>query len=398
MADAEAVLERAEAAENVRERLVDPLNLLGAHGVQSTSRAPAGAMRLHCNFRRLAMTGRAWTGRDATALRAALRLTTESFARRLAVAPRTVAGWAEKPGAVPRAAVQRALDDAYAAAPAQARARFAELASPEGPTAPQFFRVAMAVVTRGPDVLLVRRRADNSGIVYGWPAGTVKPGEEPAAVAVRETLAETGVSCAVRAHLGGRVHPVTGVHCDYFACSYEAGEALNRDEAENEGVLWAPVREVTDWIPRGAIFPPVMAALEASMSEGKPAIASAVVVRDGRLLLARRREREGSVLWVLPGGAIEAGETAEGAAVREALEETCLTVAAREVLGSRVHPATHREMHYVACDVIAGDARVGDPEEHDAVEWVPIADLPQFVPLGFFPAVQERLDAELAAR
>lgn len=208
------------------------------------------------------MAGRAWTGRDASALRTALRLTTEAFAVRLGVSTRTVAGWAEKPGTVPRAAVQQALDDAYAGAASQARARFAETASPEGPTAPQFFRVAMAVVTRGPDVLLVRRRDDGSGIRTGFPAGTVKPGDDPAVTAVRETLSETGVACTVTRHLGGRVHPVTGVHCDYFACDYVEGEAANRDEAENEGVLWAPTAEITDWIPRGSVFPPVLEALE----------------------------------------------------------------------------------------------------------------------------------------
>jgi 8-oxo-dGTP diphosphatase len=219
-------------------------------------------MRFRCNLGRLTVAGRAWTGRDATALRTALRLTTEAFAVKLAVSVRTVAGWAEKPGTVPRAAVQRKLDDAYAAAASHERARFAELASPEGPTAPQFFRVAMAVVTRGPDVLLVRRRDDGSGIRTGFPAGTVKPGDDAAATAVRETLNETGVACAVTRHLGSRVHPVTGVHCHYFACAYEAGEAVNRDEAENEGVLWVPAAEITGWIPRGSVFPPVLEALE----------------------------------------------------------------------------------------------------------------------------------------
>lgn len=209
------------------------------------------------------MAGRAWTGRDATALRTALRLTTEAFAARLQVVPRTVAGWAEKPASVPRAAQQRTLDTLLAGATAQARARFGELAGTENPTAPQFFRVAIAVVRRGGEVLLVRRRDDNSGIRTGFPTGTVKPGDSPAAVAVRETLAETGIACSVTAHLGSRVHPVTGVHCDYFACSYDDGEAVNRDEAENEGVLWAPVTELAAHVPRGSIFPPVLEILEA---------------------------------------------------------------------------------------------------------------------------------------
>lgn len=133
------------------------------------------------------------------------------------------------------------------------------------------------------------------------------------------------------------------------------------------------------------------------MSEAKPAVASAVIIQDGRLLLARRRVQEGPVLWALPGGAIEAGESAEQAAERETHEETGLDVAARRVLGSRIHPATHREMHYVACDVIAGTPVVGDPEEHDAVEFVPIRELGAYVPAGFFGPVQDHLNAVLAA-
>jgi 8-oxo-dGTP diphosphatase len=55
-------------------------------------------------------------------------------------------------------------------------------------------------------------------------------------------------------------------------------------------------------------------------------------------------------------------------------------------------------MHYVACDVIAGTPLVGDPDEHDAVEFVAISELGAYVPSGFFGPVQEHLDAVLAGR
>lgn len=207
------------------------------------------------------MAGRTWTGRDATALRSALRLTTEAFAEAIQVSPRTVAGWAEHPETRPRAAVQLQLDKALGGASDAARARFGEAVG-ENPSAAQLFRVAMAVVTRGGEVLLVRRREDGSGIRTGFPAGTVKTGADPAAVAIRETLNETGIECAVTRYLGSRVHPVTGVLGLYFACDWIAGEPDNRDEAENEGVLWVPVTEITDHIPRGAIYPPVLEVLE----------------------------------------------------------------------------------------------------------------------------------------
>lgn len=67
-------------------------------------------------------------------------------------------------------------------------------------------------------------------------------------------------------------------------------------------------------------------------------IASAMIVSDGCLLLTRRRQREGSLLWALPGGEIEDGRTASEAAAREVAEEAGLTVAARHVLGGAGPP------------------------------------------------------------
>jgi 8-oxo-dGTP diphosphatase len=88
------------------------------------------------------------------------------------------------------------------------------------------------------DVLIVRRRdPDPSCITWQFPAGIVKPGMSAGAVAVRETLAETGIHCAVRSALGGRVHPLSGVDCEYFLCEYLAGEVENRDVMENVDAL-----------------------------------------------------------------------------------------------------------------------------------------------------------------
>jgi len=127
----------------------------------------------------------------------------------------------------------------------------------------------------------------------------------------------------------------------------------------------------------------------------KPPLSMAVVVSEGKLLMIRRREREGDLLWALPGGAIEAGETPEEAAVRETVEETGLVVAAMKVLGERVHPKTHRTMSYTACEVLQGEAKVADADELDAVAWVTLDEIPQYVPYGLFGPVQEYLDDTL---
>jgi 8-oxo-dGTP pyrophosphatase MutT (NUDIX family) len=69
------------------------------------------------------------------------------------------------------------------------------------------------------------------------------------------------------------------------------------------------------------------------------AVAAAVIVLDGRVLMVRRRVAEGQLSWQFPAGKIEPGESAEAAAVRETNEEVGITVEAVHHLGERVHPA-----------------------------------------------------------
>jgi 8-oxo-dGTP pyrophosphatase MutT (NUDIX family)/DNA-binding XRE family transcriptional regulator len=210
-----------------------------------------------------------WTGRHATALQAAFRMSQDEMAALIGVAKRTIASWSERPEIVIRPELQRALDTAYSRADEQAKLRFArqlkaeddaEVAAAGNAVA---LLIAIAVVFNKTDVLLVCRREDDpSGIAWGFPAGIVKPGATPAMVAIRETFAETGVHCAVRSELGSRLHPVSGVNASYFLCDYLAGEVENRDEIENTSALWAPKEDVTRFIPKQRIFAPVLHALE----------------------------------------------------------------------------------------------------------------------------------------
>ncbi|MEV5862357.1 NUDIX hydrolase [Streptomyces sp. NPDC052071] len=205
-----------------------------------------------------------WTGRTAAALQDALHETNEGFAELLGAAPRTVAGWHSNPDLVPRSEMQQALATTYERASEHVQRRFSLLARPpEGPPQAQALRVAIAVVLRGDEVLLVCRRGDDS-LSWQFPAGMCKPGAAVAAVAVQETHAETGVHCAVREELGSRVHPKTGVLAHYVLCNYLAGEASNRDTVENVDVAWVPLAALTRFIPIENIFPPILSALEAA--------------------------------------------------------------------------------------------------------------------------------------
>jgi 8-oxo-dGTP diphosphatase len=128
----------------------------------------------------------------------------------------------------------------------------------------------------------------------------------------------------------------------------------------------------------------------------KPGISAAIIVDEGRVLMVRRRVGEGDLLWQFPAGAIEEGEAAEDAAVRETVEETGLVVTAIRQIGYlESHPKSGREMFYTACEPVQGEARVADEEELDAVAWVAHSEIKDYVPYGLFEPVQEYLDEAL---
>lgn len=205
-----------------------------------------------------------WTGHTACLLQQAMRLTNEEFAERLGLSDRTISRWHSSPAMTHRPEVQQILDLAYERAGEAVRRRFALLMRPAEPAVTaQSLRVAIAVVLRGDDVLLVCRRGDGE-LRWQFPAGMVKPGAAPESVAVQETHGETGVHCTIREQLGERIHPVTGVVASYFLADHLAGEASNRDSLENVDVAWVPRAALTRFIPQDQIFPPILNALEAA--------------------------------------------------------------------------------------------------------------------------------------
>jgi mutator protein MutT len=105
-----------------------------------------------------------------------------------------------------------------------------------------------------------------------------------------------------------------------------------------------------------------------------------VVVKGGRVLLARRGKEPLYGRWVVPGGTVELGETLEQALVREMQEETGLRVEPVEVLTvfDRIERDGERVVyHYVIVDYLCrwldGEARAAS----DALEvaWAGPADL-----------------------
>jgi ADP-ribose pyrophosphatase YjhB (NUDIX family) len=82
----------------------------------------------------------------------------------------------------------------------------------------------------------------------------------------------------------------------------------------------------------------------------------AVIIDDDRVVLVKRGHAPLEGKWSIPGGVLEVGETLRKAAMREALEETGLTIEPTELLGvfERVIPDDEGRMqyHYVLIDFL----------------------------------------------
>ena len=101
----------------------------------------------------------------------------------------------------------------------------------------------------------------------------------------------------------------------------------------------------------------------------------AIIIEDARVVLVKRAHPPLQAEWSIPGGVLEVGELVREAAVREAREETGLTVEPGELLGvyDRIlrSPERRVQYHYVLIDFlcrrIAGDlAAASDAAE---VRW-----------------------------
>jgi 8-oxo-dGTP diphosphatase len=92
------------------------------------------------------------------------------------------------------------------------------------------------------------------------------------------------------------------------------------------------------------------------------------------VLIERRFPPEG---WAIPGGFVDVGETVERAAVREALEETGLTVRLRALLGLYSDPRRDPRGHTVTAVYVAEAS--GTPQAADDAKTVAVID-PEALP------------------
>ena len=99
-----------------------------------------------------------------------------------------------------------------------------------------------------------------------------------------------------------------------------------------------------------------------------------------RAALIGRTDRRGRLLWSLPKGHVEAGETTEAAAVREVAEETGITGEVVAPLGTidfwfvAEGRRIHKTVHHFLLLAQSGELSADDVEV-EQVEWVPLEEL-----------------------
>ncbi len=126
-----------------------------------------------------------------------------------------------------------------------------------------------------------------------------------------------------------------------------------------------------------------------------------VVVKNGKLALIKRGNDPGRGKWSIPGGLVELGEHLEDTVIREAKEETSLTVKNPTLVdvvdNVEVDAEGKVKYHYVIVDflvqVVEGEAAAASDAEE--LRWVPFDEVESYVLTGsfrdFFKKNKERL-------
>lgn len=107
-------------------------------------------------------------------------------------------------------------------------------------------------------------------------------------------------------------------------------------------------------------------------------VAAALLIRDGRLLIAQRLKGDHlGGLWEFPGGKIEPGESFASCLQREMIEELALEVDVFQVYDEVTHAYPEKSVHikFLVCRWRAGEAT---PLAAQAVAWVTRDELSRY--------------------
>jgi 8-oxo-dGTP diphosphatase len=107
-------------------------------------------------------------------------------------------------------------------------------------------------------------------------------------------------------------------------------------------------------------------------------VTAAVIVRNGKYLIARRQAGGSlSKKWEFPGGKVEPGETPEQGLVREIKEEFDIKIKAGDFIGSHKFKNEDKEYELMAffAEILSGTITL---TVHDEIRWVMVHEFDYF--------------------
>ncbi len=112
-----------------------------------------------------------------------------------------------------------------------------------------------------------------------------------------------------------------------------------------------------------------------------------IIIKDGKVLLGKRKNAHGEGCWSFPGGHLEFNESWEDCAFRETMEETGITIKNIR-FGTVTNDVFQVEnKHYITIFMLAdydsGEVKIMEPEKCEQWGWFEWDNLPQplFLPI-----------------
>ncbi len=269
--------------------------------------------------------------------------------------------------------------------------------------------VSGAVVTDENELLVMASKGRSSD-AFVLPGGWVPAGDQVISAVVGCVQQQTGIEAEFAALLGMR-HQLTeatdSASLSFVALLHPKSYKINESRRNSSEVTGMPVQDFLNHprvsalskryarLARGGIGwstrqlsgyrfnPDVTELIIGSINWEQRHRVTLIFCRDGDVLLMRRI-RDGRTYYILPGGGVDPGESFEEAALREAIEETNLTL----TLGPEIESPPRRDFvdHTFVVTEFEGTPTLGGPElarqaANNVYEfvWVPLERVNQLV-------------------
>jgi 8-oxo-dGTP diphosphatase len=135
------------------------------------------------------------------------------------------------------------------------------------------------------------------------------------------------------------------------------------------------------------------------MESSRPKVGvAAVVLRDGKFLLGKRKGSHGEGTYGFPGGHLEMGESWEQCAARELAEETGISASAFRFFGV-TNDIFGPDKHYITIFMLAldadGEPQLLEPNKCEGWEWRSWEDMGS-LPMSVFLPIENLRKSEFA--